>query len=243
MVSVCLCVYKKSNHLFKPFSFSADYIGNTVIQKLFEYCSDQTKLQMLEKIAPYLASIGVHKNGTWAAQKIIDFANTAEQVQIVRQHIAPYVPLLLLDQFGNYVVQCCLRKGYMQNQYIFDAIVDKCWEIGQGRFGARAVRAILENNMVTKEQQVYVAAAIVQNTVLLTTNANGVLLLTWLLDTSELPGRYRVLCPRLLPYLNKLSTHKLGSMTVNKVIHQTQEPDAAALLLNALAENATMESN
>jgi len=72
---------------------------------------------------------------------------------------------------------------------------------------------------------------------LLTTNANGVLLLTWLLDTSELSGRYRVLCPRLLPYLNKLSTHKLGSMTVNKVINQNQDPNASALLLNALSDN------
>jgi hypothetical protein len=44
--------------------------------------------------------------------------------------------------------------GATRNQYIFDAIVDKCWEIGQGRFGARAVRAILENPIVTKEQQV-----------------------------------------------------------------------------------------
>ena len=69
-------------------------------------------------------------------------------------YVAPYVPLLLLDQFGNYVVQCCLRKGQEHNQYIFDAIVDKCWEIGQGRFGARAVRSILENPIVTKEQQV-----------------------------------------------------------------------------------------
>lgn len=135
-------------------SFCIDYIGNTVIQKLFEHCSEQTKLRMLEKIAPFLASIGVHKNGTWAAQKIIDYANTPEEIRLVRQHIAPYVPLLLLDQFGNYVVQCCLRKGAEQNQYIFDAIVDKCWEIGQGRFGARAVRAILENPIVTKEQQV-----------------------------------------------------------------------------------------
>ncbi|CAO0801008.1 unnamed protein product [Mucor circinelloides] len=219
----------------------SDYIGNTVIQKLFEHCSEQTKLKMLEKIAPFLASIGVHKNGTWAAQKIIDYANTPEEIRLVRQHIAPYVPLLLLDQFGNYVVQCCLRKGAEQNQYIFDAIVDKCWEIGQGRFGARAVRAILENPIVTKEQQVYVAAAIVQNTVLLTTNANGVLLLTWFLDTSELPGRYRVLCPRLLPYLNKLSSHKLGSMTVYKVINQTEDPNASALLLNALSEKSKGE--
>jgi GH24 family phage-related lysozyme (muramidase) len=69
-------------------------------------------------------------------------------------HIAPFVPLLLLDQFGNYVVQCCLSMGPEKNQYVFDAIVDNCWEIGQGRFGARSVRAILENSIVTKNQQV-----------------------------------------------------------------------------------------
>lgn len=78
----------------------------------------------------------------------------SEKIELIHKHIAPYVPLLLLDQFGNYVVQCCLRMGPEHNQYIFDAIVDKCWEIGQGRFGARAVRAILENSIVTKEQQV-----------------------------------------------------------------------------------------
>ena len=47
-----------------------------MIQKIFESCSDETRLLMLERIAPFLASIGVHKNGTWAAQKIIEHANT-----------------------------------------------------------------------------------------------------------------------------------------------------------------------
>lgn len=52
-----------------------------MIQKLFEHGSEQSKYMMLQKIAPYLASIGVHKNGTWAAQKIIDYSNTPEQVE------------------------------------------------------------------------------------------------------------------------------------------------------------------
>ncbi|KAI8980450.1 hypothetical protein BDB01DRAFT_796451 [Pilobolus umbonatus] len=172
----------------------SDYIGNTIVQKLFEFCNSETKLSMLERIAPYLASIGVHKNGTWAAQKIIDKANSNEQIQLICKSIAPYVPILLLDQFGNYVVQCCLRMGHERNQYIFDAIVDKCWDIGQGRFGARAVRAILENPIVTKDQQIYVAASIMQNSLLLTTNPNGSILLNWLLDTSGLLGHYRALC-------------------------------------------------
>ena len=54
-----------------------------------------------------------------------------------------------------------------------DAIADKCWEIGQGRFGARAVRAILENHIVTEEQQVsksfsllFVCSVVLQNCLL-----------------------------------------------------------------------------
>ncbi|CAG8627548.1 15023_t:CDS:2 [Cetraspora pellucida] len=162
---------------------SSDYIGNTVIQKLFERCSENTKTKMLEKIAPHLATIGIHKNGTWAAQKIIDY---------------------------------------------------RCWEIAQGRFGARAMRACLESQHVTKKQQKQVAIAIVMNAVPLSTNPNGALLLTWMLDTSSFPGRYRVLAPRLAPHLAHLCTHKLASLTVLKIINQRQEADARDLTITSL---------
>jgi protein JSN1 len=69
---------------------SSDYLGNTVVQKLFENCSEEVKTSMLREIAPHLASIGVHKNGTWAAQKIIDVARTDEQVPAQnRTHFPP----------------------------------------------------------------------------------------------------------------------------------------------------------
>lgn len=67
--------------LISFFSVTLDHIGNTVIQKLYERCSNEIKDAMLEKVAPYLASIGVHKNGTWAAQKIIDKSTTDKQVK------------------------------------------------------------------------------------------------------------------------------------------------------------------
>ncbi|CDS07619.1 hypothetical protein LRAMOSA01568 [Lichtheimia ramosa] len=215
----------------------SDYIGNTVIQRLFERCSETTRSRMIEVVAPYLASIGIHKNGTWAAQKIIDTGRLPEQIDRICESLLPYVPALLLDQFGNYVVQCCLGLGPERNQFIFDAIVDNCWEIAQGRFGARAVRATLESPHVTKRQQRYIAATIVQHASVLATNANGALLLIWLLDTSGIPGRYRVLAPRLVHdkrNLTRLCTHKLASLTVLKIINQRQEPDARALILDAL---------
>ncbi|GJJ68532.1 protein JSN1 [Entomortierella parvispora] len=216
----------------------SDYIGNTVMQKLFERCSEPQKTKMLELIAPHLASIGVHKNGTWAAQKIIDCAKSPAQVELICKYVQPYTPPLLLDQFGNYVVQCCLRLGQARNGFIFEAMSDKFWEIAQGRFGARAMRASLESQHASKIQQKHVAVAVVQNALALATNPNGTLMLTWLLDNSQLPGRYRVLAPRLAPHMSLLATHKLASLTVLKVINQRQEPDASDTLINSIVHSS-----
>ncbi|KAI9300246.1 hypothetical protein BJ944DRAFT_253246 [Cunninghamella echinulata] len=212
----------------------SDYIGNTIVQRLFEYCSEPTKSMMFDHVAPHIASIGIHKNGTWAAQRIVDTAKLSSQINMVCDYIRPYVPALLLDQFGNYVVQCCLALGPETNQFIFDAIVDNCWEIAQGRFGARAVRATLESPHVTKRQQKYVAATLIQHALLLSTNANGALLLIWLLDTSGISGRYRALGPRLIPHLSKLCTHKLASLTVLKLINQRHEFEARQQILDTI---------
>jgi protein JSN1 len=103
---------------------ASDWLGNTVgihqyrtapcifsendtqvVQKLFEKCSPSPRFAMLERITPHLAMIGIHKNGTWAAQKIIECVQTPEEVALIVQNLRAYAPPLLLDQFGNYVVQ------------------------------------------------------------------------------------------------------------------------------------------
>jgi hypothetical protein len=75
------------------------------VQKLFEKCSPGPRFAMLERLTPHLAMIGIHKNGTWAAQKIIECVQTPEEIALIAQNLRPYGPPLLLDQFGNYVVQ------------------------------------------------------------------------------------------------------------------------------------------
>lgn len=211
-----------------------DYLGNTVVQKLFEYCNEDTKQKMLERIAPHLAEIGIHKNGTWAGQKIIDVAKTPQQMQTIRDCLRQYTVALFLDQYGNYVLQCCLRFGSPYNDYIFETMLSRMWEISQGRYGSRAVRACLESHHSSKNQQRMMAAAIALNAVSLATNANGALLLTWLLDTSTLPNRRTILAPRLIPHLVHLCTHKLAYLTVLKVINQKTEPEARETTLKAL---------
>jgi len=213
---------------------SSDYLGNTVVQKLFEHCSDELRDEMLGKIAPHMAEIGIHKNGTWAAQKIIDVCKTPHQMSLIVEHIRAYTIPLFLDQYGNYVLQGCLKFGPPFNNFIFETMLSRMWEVSQGRYGARAMRACLESHHATKEQQRMLAAAIALHSVQLATNANGALLLTWFLDTCTFPQRRSVLAPQLVPYLVHLCTHKVAYLTVLKVINQKAEPEARDVILKAL---------
>jgi len=221
-----------SNMLPEIAELASDYLGNTVVQKLFEYCEEPTKEAMLREIAPHLAKIGVHKNGTWAAQKIIDVSKSATMQKMVVDAVQQYAMALFLDQFGNYVMQGCLKYQNFNN-FIFEVMLGRLWDLAQGRFGARAMRACLESHFATKDQQRMVAAAIALHSVQLA-NANGALLLTWFLDTCTFPRRRTVLAPRLVPHLVHLCTHKVAYLTVLKIINQRNEPEARDTILQAL---------
>ncbi|KAI5356869.1 putative RNA recognition motif domain, armadillo-like helical, pumilio domain-containing protein [Septoria linicola] len=213
---------------------ASDYLGNTVVQKLFENCSEETKEAMLAQIAPHLAEIGVHKNGTWAAQKIIDVARTPAQMTLIVDALKPHGVNLFLDQYGNYVMQCCLRFQAPLNNFIFNTMLSRLWDVSQGRFGARAMRACLESHFATNDQKRLMAAAIALHSVQLATNSNGALLLTWFLDTCTYPRRRSVLAPRIIPHLVHLCTHKVAYLTVLKIINQRNESDARDSILRAL---------
>ena len=108
------------------------------------------------------------------------------------------------------------------------------WEIAQGRFGARSMRACLESPHITLSQQRRIATAVILNSIPLATNPNGALLLTWLLDTSNFPSRYNLLAPRFTPHLSHLCTHKLASLTVLRIVNQKIEPEASSQIVDAL---------
>jgi protein JSN1 len=213
---------------------SSDYLGNTVVQKLFERCSDEVRDQMLARIAPHMAEIGCHKNGTWAAQKIIDQCKLPRQAALIAEHLHPYTVPLFLDQYGNYVLQGMLKYGSPHTDFLFETMLSKMWELGKERYGARAMRACLESHHITRDQQAMLAAAIALHSVQLATNQNGGLLLTWFLDTCNLPQRRTVLAPQLVPHLVHLCTHKVAYLTVLKVINQKPENEARETILKAL---------
>lgn len=111
-------------------------------------------MTMLERIAPRLAIIGVHKNGTWAAQKIIECAMTDEEKRLIVEHLRAYAPPLMCDSLGNYVCAGTLKFLEPYNDYVYDAMVDRMWDIAQNRFGARCMRTCLESPFTSLYQKV-----------------------------------------------------------------------------------------
>ncbi|BGO89605.1 hypothetical protein NBRC10512_001544 [Rhodotorula toruloides] len=215
---------------------ASDYLGNTLVQKLFEQTSTPVRKAMLERIAPHLAPIGTHKNGTWAVQKVIQCAQDEDEYALIQQSLTPYTPPLLLNDFGNYVVQGALRFGSPYADFVFDAMVDRIWEIGSGRFGARSTRQTLENPESPRLHVKRVAASIVLNAIPLATSSNGALLITWFLESSDLPNRYSLLAPRFAPHLSHLCTHKLASQSIMRVINQHEDDEAQRIMVDALLD-------
>ena len=75
-----------------------------VVQKLFEKCALPTCMAMLEHVSCHLVIICIHKNGTWAAQKIIECVQTPEETNLIAQHLWAYA---LITQ----TLSVCVEKG------------------------------------------------------------------------------------------------------------------------------------
>lgn len=236
---ICLIMLEKLPEL------CYDYLGNMIVQKIFVLLkSPVIRLMMVKTIAPYLTQLSVHKSGTWAIQKIINTrGDDYHQKIIIGKSLKPFSIKLFNDQFGNYVIQGCIKFNQPYNNFIFESILDNFLEISYGRFGARCIRTILEtaneNKHITDYQIVLVSALIVEFSNKLVVNNNGVLLITWFLDTfivssSASDNRYLLLTKKLLPNLSYLCTHKLANLTVLKILNNRTDSKLKEMILDEI---------
>lgn len=154
----------------------------------------------------------------------------------VAESLKPYLVPLFQDQFGNYVVQCCLQFEQGRNQFIMDGLAGQTLRIANSRFGSRAMRSCLESPHTTPKQQKQVAASVLENAGRLLVDPNGVIVMQWLLD-SDLPGKYKIMQPVLEASLPSLIGLRYASNLVTKLLTQSAEPDVRDRLLDLLNLN------
>lgn len=223
---------------------SYDYLGNTIVQKIFHLLqSPLTKLMMVKQIAPYLTQLSIHKNGTWAIQKIINVCSSdkdsLQQKHLIGTSLKPYTVKLLNDQFGNYVIQGCIKFGSPYNDFIIESVLDNFLEISFGRFGSRSIRTILEtSNYLTNEQVLLISGLIVEYCNELIVNPNGSLLITWFLDSfqpsARVDKRYELLTNKLLLNLPQLCIHKLANLMILKILSNRVDLGAKTAIMERI---------
>lgn len=218
-------------------SASTDPIGNVLVQKLIERGSDELKMVIIRNLAPLLASVGIHKNGTWVVQKLINWCYLPEHQDSVAEALRPYLVSLLHDQFGNYVIQCCLQFASGRNEFIFDGFTKHPLDIATSRFGSRAMRSCLESPHTTAKQQKSIAMVLVEVAETLLLDPNGIILMQWLVD-SDLPGRFSLLLEATVKVLPSLVTQRFSNNVLGKLLLQMSEPEVRSRLLEVLIENA-----
>jgi protein JSN1 len=234
-----------------------DYLGNTIVQKLFTLVeSPLIKLMMVKEISPYLTQLSIHKNGTWAIQKIINVCHDDyQQKYLIGASLKPYGVKLFNDQFGNYVIQGCIKFGSPFNDFIFEVIADNFLEISFGRFGARCIRTILETandgtggdsnskppSFITPEQVMLVAGLIVEFCNELVVNSNGSLLVTWFLDTFNCfetnDRRFELVVRKFLGNLETLCSHKLANLTILKILNNRYDSNSKQAIMDSIFGN------
>ncbi|CAH6723207.1 mRNA-binding protein Puf2p [[Candida] jaroonii] len=229
-----------------------DYLGNTIVQKIFQLVeSSLIKLMMIKEIAPFLTQLSIHKNGTWAIQKIINVCCkdklNSQQKYLIGASLKPYTVKLFNDQFGNYVLQACIKFGSPFNDFLIESVLDNFLEISFGRFGSRSIRTILEtSHVLSNEQILLISGLIIEYSNELVVNNNGSLLITWFLDTfspyltnnkvlkTKFDKRYELLSKKFLNNIGDLCIHKLSNLTILKILNNRTDPKSKQLIMDKI---------
>ena len=218
---------------------AVDSYGNILLQKIIERSQVAEKTAIFNALKEQISEIARHKNGTWVIQKLITSAEDSAQVQRETiEELKGRVIELLEDQFGNYVIQCILVTLPADDdkaKFIIESIVQNCRRLALGKFSSRALKSILDSS--SPERQKSLAQALAKESVLLSVDPNGAVVIQWILD-SELAGKISLVTGHLQGRLAQVALTKQGSVIVARIIGSTDEPqyrDSAILELYELS--------
>ncbi|KAK4537046.1 hypothetical protein CDCA_CDCA10G3071 [Cyanidium caldarium] len=212
-----------------------DPFGNYLCQKLFEHCTDEQKLQLLQQSAAYLATVSMNAHGTRAVQRMVECASSPEQTQVLCNALAPYCVSLMCDVNGNHVVQRCLQRlDTPRKQFLYDEAVAHCHQLATHRHGCCVLQRCLDH--ATPAQRARLCAAIVSRALELIQDPFGNYVIQYVLNLNEAPYTHAVV-EQIRGHLLELSTQKFSSNVVEKVLQQAQV-DHRRLLIRELIYGA-----
>ena len=226
---------------------AVDSYGNILLQKIVERAQGREQILLLNSLKGAVSEIAMNKNGTWVIQKLITTAADFSVQSGIFEELKDRTVELLEDQFGNYVIQCILAAGLPfgdENlKLIIEKIIQNSRKLAVGKFSSRALKSILDSSNL--ERQKLIAQALAKESVLLSVDPNGAVVIQWILD-SELPGKTGLITGQLQGRLAQVALTKQGGVIVARIIGSSDEPnyrDSAILELYELTNDSNVSSS
>lgn len=214
-------------------ALAVDAYGNILLQKIIERASLDAQLRIHSGLKGKLAQTSMNKNGTWVVQKLLSYALTAQlQAECLRE-LKEDCSGLLQDQFGNYVIQTALQVQSCPPAVdeLIASIAQHARALATGRFSSRALKSILEAQPPTSPALKTLLSALARESVWLAIDPNGVLVLQWILDCSELPGRIGMISTPLQGRVGQVALTKHGCSILARILGSTGEPSARDVII------------
>lgn len=115
-----------------------DQFGNYLIQKFFEYLSNEELFQFLKMISPSFANIGINQYGTRVIQKIMDYIKKDSDQQLYETFIDLIIPNIVLfsnDINGCHIVQKILLTKNFDNAFAYKEMDESIEKIANHKNG------------------------------------------------------------------------------------------------------------
>ncbi|KAI9286164.1 armadillo-type protein [Umbelopsis sp. AD052] len=215
-----------------------DPFGNYLCQKLVEYCEDDQRMLIVEKVAPDIVTISLNMHGTRAIQKMIEFLNLPQQTRAIVNALNANVVTLIKDLNGNHVIQKCLNKmAPNDNQIIYNAVCNNCVEVATHRHGCCVLQRCIDH--AVDNQRTQLVAEIVRHALTLVQDPFGNYVVQYVLDLGD--SRYTdSMIKQFIGNVCALSVQKFSSNVIEKCI-RVAEPDTRAALIDEMVNRLRLE--
>eukprot|EP00884_Botryococcus_braunii_P019974 jgi/Botrbrau1/6660/Bobra.0202s0008.1 len=195
-----------------------DPFGNYLIQKLLDRCSEEQRLQVLQKASENnaLVEVALNTHGTRAVQKLIETLTSTEQINLVVESLSGGVVELIRDLNGNHVIQRCLQRlGAERSQFVYDAACGHTMEIATHRHGCCVLQRCIDHATHTQKRQL--VAEIAKNALRLSQDPFGNYVVQYVLEQGN-PEATEQIVLQLFGHVPELATQKFSSNVVERCI-------------------------
>ena len=131
-----------------------DKNGNHVIQRLIEKLSPENNSDIFLVASKNIISLSKHQYGCRVIQRLFRYCNQ-EQINIMLKEIFLYINELILDQYGNYVIQYILENNKKNNNLneVYQSLKNHIYEYSFHKFASNVIeKALIFGNQIQRNE-------------------------------------------------------------------------------------------